>query len=105
MKYRLAILNDAECPEPRMVIIAREFDGRHEWAYLSAWRDLDHFRGWRELRYPDRITDLSAFGVRPIIELRAGQHELYMERIGESEAQYSDGKLRRWQAPMERRTV
>lgn len=105
MSYRLAILNDCECPEPRMVILTRERDGTHEWAYVSAWRDLDAHRGWHPLKFPERVTELSEFGVCPVIELSGGEHVLHVEKIGPSRAQYSDGHPRKWQAQLGKRTI
>lgn len=89
-----------------MVIIARQTaTGSYEWAYVSAWRDLDHFRGWRELRYADAITDLDVFGVAPVFEIHGGEYTLRVEEVAPSRATYNDGKPRRWQAQLGKRTT
>jgi len=97
MIYRLVIIDDCDCPEPRMVAITRTHEGVCEWMYASAWKRLSRYGKWTRSECANRHTDLQLFGVRPIIEVRDGAHWLRVERIGESRATYFDGVPRQWQ--------
>lgn len=59
------------------------------------------FKKWLPLRYPEHTTDLQTFGVKPVIEIREGQHRIRVDRISGSLATYSDGVSRRWQGHSE----
>lgn len=98
-RYSLAIINDTECPEPKMVALVREADGVREWTYLSASKRHEGSRwlGWNRVRFPDDLTSIEAFGVRPVFELINGKHVMGVEHVGDSVATYRDGKARRWQ--------
>lgn len=103
--YRLVIINDVERPEPRMVALSRTHEGVCKWTYVSAWKGHSRYRGWNVARFASDHTELEVFGVRPVIEMRAGAHWLRVERIGESRATYHDGKPRQWQGPIEAATL
>lgn len=96
---RFVILNDCERPEVRMIALVREAEGGVEWTYLS---DDQRFKRspylkWNRVGYPEDLTDIEAFGVKPIIELRDGKHIVRVERVADSRATYRDGAPRKWQ--------
>jgi hypothetical protein len=99
MTYSLAILNDFDCPEPRMIALIRESDGVREWTYLSASkRHADSkWLNWNPVQLAAEVTPIERFGVEPVITLIGGKHEISVERVGDSTATYRDGVARRWQ--------
>lgn len=100
--YRLVILNDCDAPETRMIALVRDRGEGPEWTYLSADKRLGgRYLGWSPLQYPKHTTDLQTFGVKPVIEVREGQHRIRVDRISGSLATYPDGVSRRWQGHSE----
>ncbi len=100
--YRLVILNDCDAPETRMIALVRDAGEGPEWTYLSADKRFGgRYLKWLPLRYPEHTTDLQTFGVKPVIEVREGQHRIRVDRISGSLATYPDGVSRRWQGHSE----
>lgn len=100
--YRLVILNDFDRPETRMIALVRDAGDGAEWTYISADKRFGgRYLKWLPLRYPEHTTDLQTFGVKPVIEIREGQHRIRVDRISGSLATYSDGVSRRWQGHSE----
>jgi hypothetical protein len=99
MTYSLAILNDSECPEPRMIVLIRESGGEKYWTYLSASkRHADSkWLKWTRIRFPEEVTPIERFGVEPVFTLIDGKHVIGVERVGDSSATYRDGVPRKWQ--------
>lgn len=97
--YRLVILNEFDAPETRMIAVVRETEDGPEWTYLSDEQRVKSakYLRWNPLTRPDVATDLSTFGVKPIIELRDGKHMIRVEQVSPSRATYSDGVSRKWQ--------
>lgn len=96
--YRLVILNDCDAPETRMIALVREGEDGPEWTYLSSDKRIDgRWLGWSPVQFPADLTDLEAFGVRPVVELRDGKHLIRVERAGPCFALYPDGMPRKWQ--------
>lgn len=104
--YRLVILNDCDAPETRMIALVRDAGEGPEWTYLSADRRFDgKWLKWNKLSHPKDTTEISQFGVKPIIELRDGQHEIRVERVRKTRARYPDGVAREWQGHIGARSV
>lgn len=77
--------------------------GGCEWTYVSKWKQLSRYRKWN-IAIGRWATDLNTFGVRPVIELRDGEHYLRVERFAESLATYPDGVSRQWQRRLDAET-
>ena len=100
--YRLVILNDCDAPQTRRIALVRDCGEGPEWTYLSADKRFGgRYLNWSPLQFPEEVTDLHAFGVKPVIELRDGQHRLRVDRLSGSTATYSDGHSRKWQGHSE----
>lgn len=96
--YRLVILNDCDAPETRMIALVRDCGEGPEWTYLSADKRLGaRWLGWSKLQFPNDTTDVDAFGVKPVVEIRDGKHMVRVERVADSRATYPDGHPRNWQ--------
>lgn len=100
--YRLVILNEFDAPEPRMIAVVRQNEGRSEWTYLSADDRLkgSEWLNWNTMSHPEHVTDIEEFGVTPVIEVRGAKYVLRVKQTGPSRATYSDGVPRRWQADL-----
>lgn len=88
-KGELVILNDAECPEPRMIVMVSSIQkGVCFGDYISTFSRFKKPRGAVE-----RVTKVADFG----ITLQIGSGRLHARETRVNYATYPDGKLRRWQ--------
>lgn len=106
VRYQLAILNEFDRPEPRMIALVREEGGALEWTYLSASKRLrgSQWLKWNPVRRPKEMTPVEHFGVKPVIELEDGKHVIGVVAVAQSIAEYSDGAERDWQGHTAERT-
>lgn len=98
------ILNDAEQPCARMIVVVTADDGtQYECQYLNADPAFDSYCKPPMNSSLSRATKVEDFGV--VIRAHAGQY--WCEQREESKATYSDGKPRKWQeydGPVKHRT-
>jgi hypothetical protein len=82
------IINGSDCPDMLRIVVCISSTGKCR--YLSI---RDNRRWPSVMQLSERSTPLEDFGMQITIEGAAFK----LTQIGESKAQYSDGKTRRWQ--------
>lgn len=91
MNKKYAIVNDMDCPKPRLV--TQIIDGKCYYMMRAVEDSLKQYDGMQ----PDRPTFLEDFGFK-IIER---QYQVDFIKVRESKATYKDGKIRHWQGELD----
>jgi hypothetical protein len=91
----LGILNDAERPEAKMLVVLFGKPPDLQWAYVTPCTYGNAFHKCRE---PNLFTPLSQFGVLATL---TPDGRLALHQICISVAKYPDGSPRRWQGESE----
>lgn len=89
------IINDVECPEGRMVSVVTNVDGDMVTTkYLNARKEFDKYNRFGVGSQKGTVTPVGWFGVGVCV---TSDGKYWCEEVGESSAEYRDGKRRYWQ--------